>query len=82
VTLADVLHWGSMGLLCIGIMAVAVTAWFGVVLFVRDTIWPALVAARRWVRRWRERRKAWRDQRRSQVARALRDQVVARREGR
>jgi hypothetical protein len=79
-TLHVALLYGSyvlFGALCLIVAAAFVT---GLRYLLRNEVWPDVVRIVRLWRRWRMERRLWREHRKSKLARALRDQVVTRRE--
>jgi hypothetical protein len=79
-TLHEALYYGSLGIFAVLGSIVGIASLAGFWIFLRDEVWPGLRALGGRVRRRRSERRAWRKQRKSKLARALRDQVVARRE--
>jgi hypothetical protein len=78
--LHQVLYYGSLGIFAALGSIVGIASLVGFWIFLRDEVWPGLRAAGSHVRRRRSERRAWREHRKSKLARALRDQVVTRRE--
>jgi hypothetical protein len=79
-TIHQVLYYGSLGIFAVLGSIVGIASLVGFWIFLRDDMWPGLRALGGHVRRRRSERRAWRQQRKSKLARALRDQVAARRE--
>jgi hypothetical protein len=79
-TLPEALYYGSLGLFAILVGIVWVAALTGFWYLLRNEVWPDVVRIVRLWRRWRMERRLWREHRKSKLARALRDQVVTRRE--
>jgi hypothetical protein len=80
VTLHTVLFYGSLGIFAVLGSIVGIAALVGFWFFLRDDAWPEVTRIHRLTRAWRSERRAWREHRKSKLAKALRDQVVTRRQ--
>lgn len=79
-TLPEALYYGSIGLFALLCLIVAAAFVTGMRYLLRNEVWPDVVRIVRLWRRWRSERRAWREHRKSTLARALRDHVVTRRD--